>query len=77
MNDTNKIFIEIDKITTALVGFMVFYFFITIGIGMFKFYSLPKDMREEKIKKIQPILKAYKQAQWTVLGLSHLKDESK
>lgn len=40
-------------------------------IGAFQFYSLPKDIREQKIQQVQPIIEASRSVQFPVLGASN------
>lgn len=56
------------QIFTGIIIVHAIHFFITIGIGTYRFYSLPKDIREIKHQQAKEIAKHYQKIIFPVIG---------
>lgn len=68
MKSINSFFIIVGQIFTGIMVVQAIHFFITIGIGTYRFYSLPKEIREIKQQQAQEIAKNYQKIIFPVMG---------
>lgn len=73
----NNFFTLMGKIFTTIIAVKLIHFMIIMGIGVFQFYSLPKEIRQIKAQNLHTLVKHFQQVQLPIVGAPMFKNNDK